>query len=862
MFTYSTSVYNTSVVFPHLQSSSSTTEFYRSQYTSSTSFNTTETLDVGTTVLSNTGSFSESSISSSVISSSQNFQKYFYGGFPAQSGETMGSAVYSSRYAGQGAGAAQFGPNGTYVYQSAYNTSGATYNRQSTIAITYGSDGFSYETLVSNYNFYSASNTDSGAATFVGGGTGSNSFRQVFGNTQSVSLYNRRYEYQRGETQISNEYYSASSSVDGTFSTSTSFYSATVFTEYPTEVSTSFFTTQTGTTTSQTATSSETYEGRLRYQKEYTVSTDAGPQYVTSVQSSHQFVFLTHTSSQSGTNSYITITTSTSSASRVSTSYGSQRPVLAISYTTSFYQPLGMPATVLKNISHWKNGNVGGFLRKLGNNGNLVQSFSAFNIVVSDETLLPVLSMGTYGITDGTNSDTYTLGQVVNAGTSDQLTGIYGESFQNVSYGWGGGSVTSETFEDYFSETYSYEAYFNTTATTDFTVFANSYPYSYVATIGYNITTSQRFVAGSNANFTSTIHSLANTTITGIRYSLLPALSSEDGTSESLGASYTFFRNGYRSYEKQSFNTATAKAFSYLGRLYHVSKLENKNGQKQYGRVYLHTSVSNKTDNTGFWLYGNNLSLDPQYNPLSYNANTVIGTRNQQLIGEKQLADSLYANSPHFAGTVQADDYLGGNALTPMTQSSYILYDGGYYTVTFDQSGGSYIEEGATTTGQVVHTFSSFAGTGLGDIQLHVGGQLAGQGIGGKRALYTGLQTLYINTLGRDFRFTIRNSELTLNKSLNYTFINYGSGVGTGTESYTLTIGSIPIASSQVTGLKYMTVDGDSWVAVDAQHGLNLSAVQLGHPDWASTAPNAGILALGNGYADRTYYYGSTYWEY
>jgi hypothetical protein len=519
-----------------------------------------------------------------------------------------------------------------------------------------------------------------------------------------------------------------------------------------------------------------------------------------------------------------------------------------------------MPATVLKNISHWKNGNVGGFLRKIGNNGNLLQSFSAFNIVVSDETLLPVLSMGTYGITDGTNSDTYTLGQVVNIGTSDQLTGTYLESFQNVTYGWGGGSVTFETVEDYFPETYSYEAYFNTTATTDFTVFAESYPYSYVATIGYGITTSQRFVAGSNANFTSTIHSFANTTITGIGYSLLPALSSEAGTSESLGASYTFFRNGYRSYEKQSFNTATAKAFSHLGRLYHVSKLENKNGQKQYGRVYLHTSVSNKTDNTGFWLYGNNLFLNPEYNPLSYNANTVIGTRNQQLIGEKVLADSLYANSHHFAGTV--DDYLGGNALTPMTQSSYTLYDGGYYTVTFDQSGGSYIEEGATTTGQVVHSFANPAGTGLGDIELHIGGQLAGQGIGGKRALYTGLQTLYINTLGRDFRFTIRNSELTLNKSLNYTFINYGSGVGTGTESYTLTTGSIPIDSSQVTGLKYMTVDGDSWVAVDAQHGLNLSAVQLDHPDWASTAPNAGILALGNRYAGRTYYYGSTYWEY
>lgn len=886
MYTYQTSVYSTSVVFPWLTASSSSTDYRETAYSSTTSFSeSASTSDSDGNVYSNSGS--QSGLTSDLENSafSGNYEKYLSLDFPAESNEGYTTKTRARLEASTAGGQAQFGvPNpGSYQNGGGLTVSGLTENYNATYSIVLGSDGYSYETLIDNFSGMSFRTTGSGAFS-AGGSVGTNTFLNGETVVYSSSEYRRRFEYQRGETQISNEYFSASTYITENYSTSssnsTSFASTTATTEYPTAVNTSFFTTQTGTAASQTATSSETYEGRLRHQIPYTLTTfdDYSP-YKTSTSTLSTLYFLSHSYVVSDTSSYVTITESSSTFSALTTSTVSNpaRPMLALSNTTSFYNPLGMAATVIKNVgNNWANGTVGGYLVKNGNNQNLIQAFSAFSIIVSDDTLLPALSMGVYTSSKpyNTSSDSFTFARLATITTVEQLTLLFETTFTNTQYGFevGAGSITSSTTEQSIPDTYSTEALLGTTRTVQEVCLPNSQTYGYIGTLGIEKTTSVLFVYGSNKNLLTTYHSVIGSTITGNLVYVEPALDYLYSTI--ITDIYTFVtnRSGGHTFERQSFNTATAKSFYHLGEVSAITIVGKGQGQYQGGHIYLHTSVSNKTDNTGYFMFSNNVSQDAPPVRLTYNANSVI-TNDNQLRDRKQSADTLYQYA-NFGGNIGERQHY-----TPISQSSYSfqdLYDYsnatiGEHTLSFGgpQDSASFTRktsftnssntEFGTTSGTISYLFAESAGTGLELEPLYnpTFQKPPLRGLGGVRSLYTAIETLYINTLGKQFAFTLRNSELTVGRPISYTFVNYSTNTSTGASS--IASGSIAIASSIVQGLKYISVNGDSWVVIDSEGGAFRSAVELPHPYWASTTVDSGILAP---FGYLTSYYGDTYWQY
>lgn len=897
MYTYQTSVYSTSVVFPWLTASSSSTDSQDTAFSTSVSYSNSDSVsDSDGNVFLNSLSQSGSTRSYDDSFVSYNYEKYFSSDFPVESGETYTTKTQSNNGFFIQAFQYQFGvPNpGAGGNQQGFTQSGNTEDYRATISIVLGSDGYSYETSIDNFSSNASRATGSGRFTGVGGTVGTNTF--VFGQTlvYSSSEYIRRFEYQRGETQINNEYFSGSTYIienSSTIeSTTTSFSSATVTTEYPTVVSTSFFTSQTGTASSQTATSSETYEGRLRHQIPYTLTTDNNfSPYKTSTSTLSTLYFLSHSNVVSGTSSYVTITESSSTFSALATITVSSpaRPMLTISYTTSFYNPLGMPATAMKNVgSNWANGDVGGYLVKNGNNQNIVQAFSDFSIIVSDDTLLPALSMGVYSSTKpyNTSSDQFTFGRVGNSATTDQLTLLQDSTYTNTSYAWeqSAGSISSSAYEEVrLIDTYSTEAVLITTATLEEFCLPNQQTYSYIGTLGLDKTTSVLFVYGSNKNVLTTYHSVIASTITASLAFVEPALDYLYTTI--INGDYTFKtnRDGGHTFERQSFNTATAKSFYHLGEVGGLITIVGKGqGQYQIGNIYLDTSVSNKTNNTGYFMFSNNVSKDAVPVPLTYNANSVI-TNDNQLQARKQTADALYEYAG-FGKTFDGED-AGRGHYTPITQSSYSFQDYydysnptiGEHTVSFGgpQDSGSFTRktrftdssntEFSTTSGTISYFFAESAGTGfeLEPLYNNPYDSPPLRGLGGVRNLYTAIETLYINTLGKQLAFSLRNSQLTVRRPISYTFINYSTDTSTG--SFSTAEGSIPISNSIVEGLKYISINGDSWVVIDndLSNGTFLSAVQLPHPYFATIEASlqSGILAP---YGYLTSYYGDTYWQY
>jgi hypothetical protein len=891
MYTYQTSVYSTSVVFPWLTASSSSTDSRETAYSTTTFFSSSDSAaDSDGNVYLN--SLSQSGLTSGFDESfnSYNYQKYLSLDFPAESGETYTTKTIAQRSASTQAGQQQFGVPilGSNQNGGGLTISGITENYIATYSIVLGSDGYSYETLVDNFSSNSRRATFSGAFSYASGGVGTNSGLAGETVVYSSSEYKKRYEYQRGETQISNEYFSASTFITQNSFTSgkteTSFSNIAVTTEYPTVVSTSYFTSQTGTETSQTATTSETYEGRSRHEIPYTLTTDGLP-YKTSTSTLSALYFLSHSYVISGTSSYVTITESSStfSALTTSTTLNPARPMLSLSNTTSFYNPLGMEATAIKNVgNNWANGNVGGYLVKNGNNQNLIQDFSAFSIIVSDDTLLPALSMGVYTSSKpyNTSSDQFAFGRLNTITTSDQLTLLFYTTFANTQYGFeaSAGSITSTTFEQGIYDTYSTEALLFTTGTMEEVCLPNSQTYEYIGTLGIDKTTSVLFVYGSNKNILTTYHSVIGSTITGNLVWVEPALDYLSSTIINAASTFVTNRSGGHTFERQSFNTATAKSFYHLGEVGAITIVGNGQGQYQVGNIYLHTSVSNKTDNTGYFMFSNNVSQDAVPVPLTYNANSVISNDNQ-LRDRKQSADTLYEYA-NFGGSIDGEGG-GRRHYTPISQSSYSFQDFydysnatiGEHTVSFGgpQDSGSFTRktrftnssntEFGTTSGTISYLFAESAGTGLELEPLYnpTGEKPPLRGLGGVRNLYTAIETLYINTLGKQFAFTLRNSELTVGRPISYTFINYSTDTSTGSSS--IASGSIAIASSIVQGLKYISVNGDSWVVIDndLSDGTFLSAVELPHPSWASTTVDSGILAP---FGYLTSYYGDTYWQY
>jgi hypothetical protein len=760
--------------------------------------------------------------------------------------------------------------------------SGTGYDYGSSIIQTIGSDGVIYNAITDNRTNSSSTFSFTNVATFYAGVTGSAS--RSYSRTLLISSYisNNRYTYQDGETRYNDftSFYSSDYILQGTNLTSafTSYSSEYITTLYPTQESTSFFTSQTGDETSQTATTSETYEGRYRHTIFYTATTTDTP-YILSTQTNITFTYLSQTTSTSGTNSFLTITTYTTTATNIRTTTldASRRPMLTMATTTSFYRPLGTPATALVNIGgNWANGGVGGYLIKIGNNGNLIQKFSALSVVVSNETFLPPLSMGRYTEIPNYNNDTdgQTFTEVRRVGTTSQLTLLNYETFINTLYGQ---NITdSTTYERYFRTTYSAEVYFYTTGTTDGVYYAGTEFVPYVGTVGFQSIRSRTEIGGSNRNVILIYDELAETTITAIQYSFRFANTSLSSTyyNSLNGGYYITYEDEGRSYERQSFNTATAKYHSYIGADYHekLNVLGRKNGQYQLGNIYLHTSVSNKTNNTGYFQFSNNIGLYPHPVALSYNANTVISNDNQLSLFRAQADyEYLYAN---FAVNPRDNDDSYYN-ITPISQSSYSFANGEYplyteYTVSF----GGVSDSGSYTAISKNFTNSTYSQTATGIIQFFFGldagtGYVfqnvndsqharSKSGLGGKRALYTDTQTLMPITNEQQFSYALRESQLTLKRPHNYTVVNYFTNTSTG--SLSVQYGSILTGTSLINNLKFISLNEDSWFVNDFPlTGFgSASAKQLDQPSWASSAPIGGLMP----YYEFSTYYGSTYFMY
>ena len=892
MYTYQTSVYNTSVVFPWLTESSSSSEIQVTEYSTSNSYSFRETFD-GDPPRTNSDSGSGSSVGRSSYSTFTNYQKFFSAGDPAKSGYTSASKTFSQVEFSQNAGQLQFAPPlfqlGQYQARGGATRQGETSDYIETISVVLGSNGYSYETYIDNYTSASTLATGSGAFSYASGGVGTNTY---YGGQTLISVsseYKKRIEYQQAETIISNEYFSASTYIAQNISTiessQGSLASTFITTEYRTVESTSYFTSQTGSEPSQTATTSETYEGRFRYEIPYTLTiTDEFNYYKTSTSTTSTLYFLSHSYVISGTSSYVTITESSSTFSALTTNTVSNpaRPMLTTSNTTDYYKPLGMEATVLKSVgNNWANGDVGGYLVKNGNNQNIVQAFSDFSIIVSDNTILPALSMGVYTSTKpyNTRDDSFTFGRLATNTVEEQLTLLFNKSFINTEYYFQNsiGRITSSTYVQFgFFDTYSTLATLFSTATIEGVCPPGSQTYSYVGTLPCDKTTSSLFVYGSNKNLLTTHHGVIQSTITAELVFAENALDYLYTTIINAPSTFKTNRDGGHTFERQSFNTATAKSFYHVGNIDVVTIVGKGHGQYQIGNIYLHTSVSNKTDNTGYFMFSNNVSINAVPVILTYNANGFI-TNNNQLRARQEYADALYEYA-NFGGEVD-DEGEGREHYTPISQSSYSFEDYreytdatiGRHTVSFGgpQDSGSFTRitsftdssntQFSTTSGTISYLFAESAGTGLELVPLYNDPFATPplRGIGGVRNLYTAVESLYINTRSIQFVASLRGSEITVGRPISYTFINYSTDTSTG--SYSITEGSIGVGSSIVQGLKYISVNGDSWLVVDNILGTFLSAVELPNPYWNSTSVNNGILAP---YANLTSYYGDTYWQY
>jgi hypothetical protein len=490
--------------------------------------------------------------------------------------------------------------------------------------------------------------------------------------------------------------------------------------------------------------------------------------------------------------------------------------------------------------------------------------------------------MGVYITTKPYNTlnTTFTFGRLTTNTVEQQLTLLFRPSFINTEYYFQNsiGRITSSTFVQFADATYSTLATLNSTGTIQEACPFGSQTSTYVGTLQCDKTTSSLFVSGSNKNVLTTYHGVIQSTITAELISVEQALDYLYTTIINAPSTFVTNRDGGHTFERQSFNTATAKSFSHVGNIDVVTIVGKGHGQYQIGNIYLHTAVSNKTDNTGYFMFSNNVSINAVPVILTYNANTFI-TNNNQLQARKESADALYEYA-NFGGEIDGEGE-GREHYTPISQSSYSFEDYreytdstiGKHTVSFGgaQDFGyftritsftdSFYTQFSTTSGLISYLFSEAAGTGLELVPLY-NDPLATpplRGIGGVRNLYTATETLYINTRSIQFVASLRRSELTVGRPIGYTFINYSTDTSTGSGSYSIAVGSIGVGSSVVQGLKYISVNGDSWLVVDNILGKFLSAVELPNPYWNSTSVNNGILAP---YRDLTTYYGDTYWQY
>jgi hypothetical protein len=677
-----------------------------------------------------------------------------------------------------------------------------------------------------------------------------------FSTYRRVSNYIKEYIYRGGETRYNNSYYSSNYYflVQNTFSSSSSYsisseYITTLFNtcEFTSSYTTSTTNTDTFFPTTGT-TITDSYSGRCYFIHYGTAEVDAtnSPLKLSS-QSSIEFVFLTQTIEGSGSNTYLTITTSSSTASRITTYTTDAKYQKAIGYTsyTDYYSDFGNSVTGLVTAgSNWAWGNVGAVLvRNGGANAKFINKFTDLLIVTQNTTFEPNQTYNKYDITLDTNNEsfTYTAIQWVFIVTNAPFITYEETAIKSYYFDDEAGSVASTTITTYYETTFEYTSEIRITEIVTGTCSAGKSTASYLDSAIVDVpTTLKRLLKGT----LTSVEAYAGSIITFINNSQSNAITSIS-TETSSNYSYNNLENGgttYRdasySYQSQSLTTETARSYSHVGTQFlgGLKVLRKFHGDGAvYTTIYLHTSNSNKTNNTGYYIYSNNLSNDVHPVYLEYNATDILS--NGQLINYQTNADEQYA-SANF-GYMPAEFYASFIG-TPISQSSYSwasfnsdsttritasfggVSDSASYTKISQNSLTS-----SSTSGLITFYFAESASTQLGfaDFAESTFWYVATKhAIGGKQVLYTGKDTIYPQAISAQFAYTGLNSISTSSVDHIYYQTNFGvTGGSTGSSSNS---GAIASGTSEVANLKYVRLYNDSWVVVD--HHLDDGNIYFG----------------------------------
>jgi hypothetical protein len=229
------------------------------------------------------------------------------------------------------------------------------------------------------------------------------------------------------------------------------------------------------------------------------------------------------------------------------------------------------------------------------------------------------------------------------------------------------------------------------------------------------------------------------------------------------------------------------------------------------------------------------------------------------------------------AGIASPNEYSIPNIVTPISQSSYTLYRDtfGLETTRITASFGGVSDAGSytsifgngSTSSSSSDTISFYFGESAGtcyelkpvfDFPFALIGSISPNAVGGKRRLYTAIDTILPVSISAQFAYSSKDSAFTSGASHIYSQTNFSGS------SLLSSYGTIGTNSSIVTNLKYIQLNNDSWKVVD--HDLAVGNNYLGGAFLDSpttvffqpvfnTASNRGI------YANFQTYYGSTYWN-
>ena len=785
------------------------------------------------------------------------------------------------------------------------NEGGTTSGEHYILANTYLlADGLYVSSFQSDETLSSKTASDSGTAVFSGS-TLSNSFTYQLQELTISEIYIESFIYRGAETRYNNStYYTSSYYYVNQTNTASGFYSTS--SEYITtisntcEYSTSFTFTETSTdpfTPTITQTGTSTYSGNCTFLS-YGTTIEDDIFSPLRLSSSHaiEFNFLTKTTETSGsgtdTSTYLTITTSSTTADYLATytSDGNFAKQIAYSTYSGYESQGGNIVTGLATAgSNWAWGHVGGILvRNGGNNQSFINKFSNLSVITENTIIEPNLTFNKYAIVRDTNNSSFEFSYIGLSYIETTYAQIYYEMTNQTSYYFNSedGSVASTQITYWqFPSTSQATAFVATTTLVAGGCPVGSATFTYGDSVIINALKSSIVLLGSISNITNTIEYYVNSIETFEQTFLRPALTS---ISTSFITTYTdidssgttggsTYGDAYYSYEVQSFNTATAKAYSHVGDqfLYGLKLLEKVHGNGALaGAIYLHTSVSNKTDNTGYYVYSNNLSNDALPNILSYNATSILD--NGQLSNYQENADNQYTYNAGFA-SINDDENHPPYIVTPISQSSYswILYESSppYIATTRITASFGGVSDSASyttingngstsssSTGTISFNFAVPAGTRLSlDLVTDSFFPLFNNGapiaVGGKRRLYTASNTILPQNFSTQFAYTLRNSVFTSSADHTYSQTDFS---GFDTTSY---FGTIPSNASVVTNLKYIRLNNDSWVVVDNDltWGDNLGGALLETPTGVFSQQVYNAQSNRGIYASFETYYGSTY---